>query len=161
MKLGMDNYNYNSGDYNKYNGSNTNQQNNDQYAGEYKEQDMHTESAEYNQNNEYNSQYDNGYNQQYQHQPELEEVMPWTRCLLYEVLLVIPIVNIIFMFIWAFGNTDMVNKTWSNASKAYLVIMLVAVIIGAIFGMLILFISASVINSVVQTLEDMPQGVWY
>lgn len=55
-------------------------------------------------------------------------VLDWVVVL---VLSVLPVVNIVVMFIWAFGNTDNPNR--SNFAKAFLIIIAIYMLICAIF----------------------------
>ena len=57
----------------------------------------------------------------------------WIKTLL---LLIIPIVNIILLFVWAFGDKANVNK--KNFSRAYLLLMAIAIVLYIIVFVFIL-----------------------
>lgn len=52
------------------------------------------------------------------------------------IIMCIPIVNIIFLFIWAFGQND-INETKQNWAKASLIIMAIGLVISIIFYVLL------------------------
>jgi type II secretory pathway component PulF len=60
-------------------------------------------------------------------------VSDWVITLL---IMAIPFINIVMLFVWAFGNND--NETRANWAKAYLIMMLIGIgltiIIFSIFG---------------------------
>lgn len=47
------------------------------------------------------------------------------------VLLCIPCVNLIMLFIWAFGSTP---ETKKNFARASLIMMLISIVLSAVFG---------------------------
>lgn len=51
------------------------------------------------------------------------------------IVLMIPLVNIIMLFVWAFGDGTV--KTKSNFAKAQLLMFLIVIALGFIFSMLI------------------------
>jgi hypothetical protein len=57
----------------------------------------------------------------------------WIKTLLLQL---IPVVNIILLFIWAFGNNVNINK--KNFSRAYLLFMAIGIVIYIIIFVLIL-----------------------
>ncbi len=75
--------------------------------------------------NTYQNAYQNGYQNTYQNayqnngQMELEEPVRISEWVLAMVLMMIPCVNIIMMFVWAFSSTE--KKSKSNFFKAYLI----------------------------------------
>lgn len=52
------------------------------------------------------------------------------------LILCVPIVNIVFLFIWAFGQND-INETKQNWAKASLIIMAIGLVISIIFYVLL------------------------
>lgn len=60
-------------------------------------------------------------------------VMSVSDWLITLLIMVIPLVNIIMLFVWAFGNDN--NLTRSNWAKAYLIMMLIGIGISIIFFM--------------------------
>lgn len=71
--------------------------------------------------NTYQNMYQNTYQNPYQNnsQMELEEPVKISEWVLAMVLMLIPCVNIIMMFVWAFSSTE--KKSKSNFFKAYLI----------------------------------------
>lgn len=71
--------------------------------------------------NTYQHTYQNAYQNPYQNnsQMELEEPVKISEWVLAMVLMMIPCVNIIMMFVWAFSSTE--KKSKSNFFKAYLI----------------------------------------
>ena len=71
--------------------------------------------------NTYQHMYQNAYQNPYQNnsQMELEEPVKISEWVLAMVLMLIPCVNIIMMFVWAFSSTE--KKSKSNFFKAYLI----------------------------------------
>ena len=78
------------------------------------------ENSNYNENNN---------NQQYPYQPmqELEEPVTMGEWLITMLIMLIPCVNIIMVFVWAFSRKE--KKSKSNYFKAYLIYMAVAVVL--------------------------------
>lgn len=88
-------------------------------------------------NNMYNQEQQNfqqTYQQPYQ-QPylneNLEEPVTVGEWMLTTLIMLIPCVNIIMMFVFAFGNG---KKSRANYFKASLIWMLIAIVLGVIFG---------------------------
>ncbi|WP_337100904.1 hypothetical protein [Paenibacillus sp. YIM B09110] len=79
----------------------------------------------------------NPYNGGYNPNQEVSPVISVKDWLLQMLILIIPIVNIIMMFVWAFGEG---NPTKKNYYKAYLLWALIWSIISVIF--LVLFLGA-------------------
>ncbi|MBU9720921.1 MULTISPECIES: hypothetical protein [Bacillaceae] len=63
---------------------------------------------------------------------EQEEVVPVTGWLIYLLVMLIPLVNIVMLFVWAFGGN--VNKNKSNLAKASLVMALISIILSIVFS---------------------------
>ena len=92
----------------------------------------------YNQQNQYQQpQYQSGY--QYQQQPQYQyvpvgeqplSVGQWVGTLL---LMLIPVVNIVMLFVWAFGNG---HKDRSNFAKAELIISIIIIAITVVLTIL-------------------------
>ena len=88
-------------------------------------------------NNMYNQdpQLSNNYQQPYTNQPqgyyqpagtELEEPMSIKEWLIIMLVMCIPCVNIVMMFVWAFGSG---KKSRSNYFKASLIVALIAIVL--------------------------------
>lgn len=63
--------------------------------------------------------------------PEKNKVLSVTDWLIIILLLAIPVVNIVMLFIWAFGKSAPLVK--SNFAKAQLIWMAIFIILGIIF----------------------------
>lgn len=117
------NGNYNNGNYNSGNGYNNGNYNGGNYS-----------------NGNYNNNYGGGYgNNSYQlYQPsqlDLEEPVKMSEWLISLLLMMVPCVNIVMMFVWAFSKTE--KKSKSNFFKAELIM------VGVVFALyLILLIFA-------------------
>ena len=71
--------------------------------------------------------------------PRNEKVMTVKERLITGLLMIVPIVNIILMFVWAFGNDGTLNrKNWAKAQLilALVITILYFVIIALMFGLL-------------------------
>lgn len=84
----------------------------------------------YNQYYQPYQQTQQSYNQPYQADTDLEEPVSFGDWMLSTLLMMIPCVNIIMMFVWAFGSG--VKKSKSNYFKAMLVWMLIWVVLWVI-----------------------------
>ncbi|MCM1173543.1 MAG: hypothetical protein NC341_00680 [Blautia sp.] len=106
------NGNYNNDNYNGGNGYNNGSYNNGNYNnGNY---------GGGNYGGSYNS-YGNGGYQPYQQPPlDLEEPVKMSEWLIALLLMMLPCVNIVMMFVWAFSKTE--KKSKSNFFKAYLIV---------------------------------------
>ena len=60
------------------------------------------------------------------------------------IIMIIPVVNIVMIFVWAFGAGT--NKSKKTYFQAYLILIAVATILGAILGMLIVLFGSMVIG---------------
>lgn len=80
--------------------------------------------------------YDQGVGSQPQAPKQSEEPVTVGEWVVSFLLLMIPCVNIVLMFVWAFGSSE--KKSKSNFFKAYLIIwaicVVLSIIIGIIFG---------------------------
>lgn len=89
----------------------------------------------YQQNNYQQPQYQQGYTPQYQ-QPQLEEPISMSEWLITMLIMMVPCVNIVMMFVWAFSKTE--RKSKANYFKAQLIfmgaILLIYLVIFIIFG---------------------------
>lgn len=121
------NGNYNNGNYNSGNGYNNGNYNGGNYS-----------------NGNYNNNYGGGYgNNSYQpYQLDLEEPVKMSEWLISLLLMMVPCVNIVMMFVWAFSKTE--KKSKSNFFKAqlimvgvvfalYMVILIIAVAAGLMY----------------------------
>ena len=74
-------------------------------------------------------------------QLELEEPVKVSEWVLSMVLMMIPCVNIIMMFVWAFSNTE--KKSKSNFFKAYLIFFAIMMALGILMWLgILLFVLA-------------------
>lgn len=105
-------------------------------------------------NNNYQNEYANNNYQNYNnYQPyrqlspcnnsqlELEEPVKISEWLLALVLMMIPCVNIIMMFVFAFSKTE--KKSKSNFFKAYLIYFVIMFALTFLFGIAIVFMAAA------------------
>lgn len=104
---------YQSGAY--YNGAYSGTNN----GGSYQQYNQYNGAQPYQ--NTYQNTYQNAYQNTYQNngQMELEEPVKISEWVLAMVLMMIPCVNIVMMFVWAFSSTE--KKSKSNFFKAYLI----------------------------------------
>ncbi|MCD8508780.1 MAG: hypothetical protein LRY73_02035 [Bacillus sp. (in: Bacteria)] len=63
---------------------------------------------------------------------QVVSVMSW---LLYLIVMSIPLVNIVMLFVWAFGSG--VNKNKSNLAKASLILAVVFTILAIVFSIMV------------------------
>ena len=87
--------------------------------------------------NQYNTSYSNGqmpYNNQVQGGKEVDAVVSTGEWMLTLLVMSIPCVNLIMLFVWAFGNG---NKNTRNFSRAYLLWMVIMTAIVIIFYVII------------------------
>ena len=113
-------------------------------------------------NNENNSSFENqdgAYGGQYQQpsvqdqlqyqyqQPEsnLEEPMTLGEWLITMLIMLIPCVNIIMAFVWAFSSTE--KKSKSNFFKAYLIFMAIVIVLSILAVIVVGVFTASVVSS--------------
>ena len=85
-----------------------------------------------------------GYQAQYNAQIATAPVMSVKEWLITSIILMIPVVNIIMFFVWAFGGGANPNKAnWAKAT-----ILLFAIIIGlyVVFGVILFGVFASTFN---------------
>lgn len=64
------------------------------------------------------------------------------------LIMMIPCVNLIMVFVWAFGKSE--NKTKSNFFKAYLIWMVIMIIVSVIMSIIFGATFATLINSMAQ-----------
>lgn len=140
--------NYNNGNYGNYNAGNYS---NGNYGnGSYN-------NNAYGNNNYSNGNYNNGgyggnYNGSYgnggyqtpyqQSQLDLEEPVKMSEWLISMLLMMVPCLNLVMMFVWAFSKTE--KKSKSNFFKAYLIIF---GIIFALYLVIVILIAAGVFGS--------------
>lgn len=108
------------------------------------------------QNSSYpNSSYQNGgyqnYYQPYNNTPpyqngqlELEEPVKISEWVLSLVLMMIPCVNIIMMFVWAFSSTE--KKSKSNFFKAYLIFFAISMALVVLTWLAIIYFAAALLH---------------
>lgn len=104
----------------------------------------------YSGNNYQNGGYQNAY-QPYNNTPpyqngqlELEEPVKISEWVLSLVLMMIPCVNIIMMFVWAFSSTE--KKSKSNFFKAYLIFFAISMALVVLIWFAIIFFTAMVLS---------------
>lgn len=133
-------------------------QQNNPYQNDNYQQSSPYQNDNYQQNNPYqgnggvNNPYQN-YNSPYQqYQPygntqpyndsqlDLEEPVKMSEWLLSLIVLMIPCVNIIMMFVWAFSNTE--KKSKSNFFKAYLIYFAIVFVLMMLFSFATVFTSS-------------------
>ncbi len=108
------------------------------------------QNSSYSGNNYQNSGYQNTYQpynntQPYQNgQLELEEPVKISEWVLSLVLLMIPCVNIIMMFVWAFSSTE--KKSKSNFFKAYLIFFAISMAFVVLIWFAIIFFTAAMLS---------------
>ncbi|MDU0202033.1 hypothetical protein ACYEXS_24435 [Paenibacillus sp. MAH-36] len=73
-----------------------------------------------------------------------EKVMTVKNWLITSLILMIPIVNIVMLFIWAFG--DSANKNKSNYAKASLLMALIFIVLYAIIAIAFFSIFADILS---------------
>ncbi|EFM12434.1 hypothetical protein PaecuDRAFT_1114 [Paenibacillus curdlanolyticus YK9] len=91
--------------------------------GNYNQQPQFYGNGSNNSNN--NGPYYNGNNGNYGNQPNVAEVMTVKNWLLTNFILMIPIVNIIMLFVWGFGSNTNPNK--ANYAKASLILAAIGI----------------------------------
>lgn len=111
----------------------------DSYQNNYQNnwQNGYQNNYQDNWQNGYPNSYPNGY--QNNGQTELEEPVKISEWVLALVLMMIPCVNIIMMFVWAFSSTE--KKSKSNFFKAYLIFFGISMGIMLLLWVAIVFIA--------------------
>jgi DNA mismatch repair ATPase MutL len=139
----MDNENKNTSDTQTNQSSNYNQQ--QQNHSQQPNPQQYNNQQAYNQpnNRQYQSSYQNQqYNQNYNSSQnnygnsQLEAPMSLGDWIITMIIVAIPCVNIIMLFIWAFGHNTNTNK--KNYSRATLIFMLISAVLGLIFSSIII-----------------------
>ncbi|MDR6550707.1 hypothetical protein [Paenibacillus qinlingensis] len=74
-----------------------------------------------------------------------ENVMTVKNWLITSLILMIPIVNIVMLFVWAFG--DNANKNKANYAKASLLLMLIVIAFYAIIAIIFFSIFADALSN--------------
>ncbi|PWM43185.1 MAG: hypothetical protein DBX52_00080 [Clostridiales bacterium] len=82
-----------------------------------------------------------------QYQKE-EETIGIGRWLLYQIVLLIPIANIVMLFVWSFGNSEK-NQTFRNWAKSRLIFLLIEVV----FSILLVAVLVPIIISAASSSE--------
>lgn len=112
-------------------------------------QNTYTQNG-YSQNTYTNANYqqvpynNGGYQPQYQPQTDLEEPVTMGEWAIAIILMMIPCVNIIMMFVWAFSSNT--KKSKANFFKVYLIVMAVSLVLSMIFGTAIVNILSQYAN---------------
>lgn len=140
------------------------QQNNGYPNGEYQQSNTYPNGA-YQQNSAYqngayqqNDTYQNGNYQPYQQyrpyapaqqpygsgQPDMEVPVSVGEWILSMIILMVPCVNIIMVFVWAFSQKE--KKSKSNFFKAYLISVAIAVLIGMLVCFAVALMGASLLS---------------
>lgn len=141
-----------------------NQNNNEEYPEQDLQQNNSYQNEEPQQNNTYQNNtyqnnsymnngqpnYGNQYQQYQQYQPyanippyndgglELEEPVKISEWVLCFVIMMIPCVNIIMMFVWAFSSTE--KKSKSNFFKAQLILFGIMMVLSVLFSFMMLLL---------------------
>ena len=112
----------------------------------FDKQNQNTEQGQYQQT------YQQPYQQQYQQQPPyqagdsgLEEPVSFGDWMVTMLLMWIPCVNIIMLFVWAFGSGT--KKSKSNYCKAMLIWMVIGVVLSFVLAGTFATIFASILQS--------------
>ena len=157
---------YPNGEYQQNNGYSNGeyQQNNGYPNGEYQQNNTYPNGA-YQQNSAYqngayqqNDTYQNGNYQPYQQyrpyapaqqpygsgQPDMEVPVSVGEWILSMIILMVPCVNIIMVFVWAFSQKE--KKSKSNFFKAYLISVAIAVLIGMLVCFAVALMGASLLS---------------
>ena len=109
----------------------------------------YNQSAEYkllSTSNDYTQDigYDNLQLQSYtQQQDPNKEVMSMKEWFLTYLILLIPIINIIMLFIWAFGDS---NENLKNYCRVQLIFMLIGIVLTILFGSLMFGVVYSIMK---------------
>lgn len=90
--------------------------------------------------NPYNN-YNGNYQAPYQQQIDLEEPVKMSEWLISFLILLVPCVNVVMMFVWAFSKTE--KKSKSNFFKAYLIMFAILIAIYFIIIMLLVALGLS------------------
>lgn len=72
---------------------------------------------------------------QVQQQPDTHQVVSVMSWILYLIVMAIPLVNIVMLFVWAFGSGT--NKNKSNLAKASLILAVVFIILSIVFSVMV------------------------
>ncbi len=115
-----------------------NNQNFEQSYQNNAQEPVHQEQVNYQQPPQYNPN-------QYMYNEPLAPVMTVKDWLLTLLVMLIPCVNIIMMFVWAFSKTDNPNK--SNYFKAYLIFYAISFVLGLLVSIAYIFIFATAVGS--------------
>jgi ABC-type multidrug transport system permease subunit len=75
---------------------------------------------------------------------QLEPPLSLGNWIIIMILVAIPCVNIIMLFIWAFGRN--VNTSKKNYSRAMLIFMAISIVLGLIFGSVVASMLSSFTN---------------
>lgn len=93
---------------------------------------------------QYQPQDNGGYNSQFTNSPVLEEPVSVGEWIVAMLLMIIPCINIVMMFIFAFSKTE--KKSKSNYFKAVLIWTLIVVVIEIIAGIILAATGASLMD---------------
>lgn len=88
---------------------------------------------------------------QYQYQPaqdNLEEPMSMGEWMISMLVMLIPCVNIVMMFVWAFSSTE--KKSKSNFFKAYLIFFAIMMV----FSIVMMIVMSAAMVGVMESLES-------
>ncbi len=142
-------YYNNCNEYRSNNDSNSNYQQpyQEPYQQQYQQQPYQEPYQQQYQQQFYQDPYQQPYPQQpyyqqppYSQQMELEEPVKMSEWMITWLIMMIPCVNIIMMFVWAFSKTE--KKSKSNFFKAYLIFMGILLVLYLLIFML--FMAAGV-----------------
>ena len=93
-------------------------------------------NQQYNPNPQYdpNQAYQNGYVQQPYPVQGGEEPMSVGEWMITMLLMILPCINIIMLFVWAFGSGSKQSK--SNFAKAYLIWLAIGIVLSILFSLI-------------------------
>lgn len=121
-----------------------------QYQQPYQQGQPYQQEQQYQQPYQ-QQQYQQPYQQQVYHQPYqgdnngLEEPVSFGDWMLTILLMCIPCVNIVMMFVWAFGSNT--KKSKSNYFKAALIWALIGIAIGVVLSIILALVGVSLFNN--------------
>lgn len=98
---------------------------------------------EQNQQNQFNQTYGQGQQPYQNFMPVDNSPLSMGQYLVMMLLMFIPLVNIILLFVWGFGDYN-VNK--KNFARAQLIIMAISIVLGILFMIFIFSLSASILS---------------
>lgn len=138
----------NKNQYNNHNQNNSNADHQNQstnYSNPYQTNNQFNGNYNQNYHQGYNQNNNPYYNNQRMNRPYDPNSEPMTLkdWIITYLLLMIPIANIVFIFMWAFGSN--VNKSKKTFFQAYLIIVLAGIVLSVFIGILLSTLFASIL----------------